>query len=128
MSAPLHDWPRELRQLSQKFTTAFGHLTEVELNVKPSPEQWSIGQNIDHLITINETYFPVIEQLRTGTLKLSWVARIPFLVRLFGNEIYKASKADRRKKNQDLPTLGTWPKFHPWRHSDTIYQSAGTIN
>ena len=39
------------------FNDKFGHLGEKELNWKPNARTWSIAQNIDHLMVVNENLF-----------------------------------------------------------------------
>ncbi|MEJ7615904.1 MAG: DinB family protein [Pyrinomonadaceae bacterium] len=46
-----------------------GGLSARQLNWKPSPEQWSIGQCLDHLMNTNKQYFPLIEKLVAGAAK-----------------------------------------------------------
>ena len=47
----------------------FCALSATQLNWKPHPESWSIGQCLDHLITTNNTYFPMLEQIAQGKRK-----------------------------------------------------------
>jgi hypothetical protein len=41
----------------------FGTLTNVQLNWRPSSDRWSVAQCFDHLITTNQGYVPVIENV-----------------------------------------------------------------
>ncbi len=102
---------QELASISADFQETFGQLSQEQLNWKPSTEQWSIAQNIDHIIRINESYYPLIQDLKEGKADKSLLARIPFFVRLFGNLIYTSVQAENSKK---LKTLGIWkPKSTP---------------
>ncbi len=96
-------WTVELDALTDQFESEFGQLSFEQLNWKPNPEVWSIGQNIDHLITINSSYFPLLEAARAGSLSLPWTSRIGFLVSFFGKTILNASSPDRRKKIKTFP-------------------------
>lgn len=96
-------WISELERLTQAFTTEFGSLTVEELNRKPNATTWSIGQVIDHIITVNESYFSIIDQLRAGTYRTPWTARLPFLVNWFGDFILKGVEPERRKKVKTFP-------------------------
>jgi hypothetical protein len=101
-SYPHHE---ELPSINQEFLTQFGQLSQEQLNWKGNAETWSIAQNIDHIIRINESYYPLIEDLKAGKREKPLLARIPFFVKLFGNLIYKSVQADNPKK---VKTLGIW--------------------
>lgn len=85
------------------FKSAFGTLTEQELNAKPTAESWSIAQNIEHLIIINESYFPTIQNLLEGTHKTGWVGKIGFLNGLMGNFILQSVRPEFEKKIKTFP-------------------------
>src|SRR3982750_1803242 len=48
---------------------SFGGLSAEQLNWKPAPESWSVGQCLDHLIKSNEEFYPELEKLAAGTRK-----------------------------------------------------------
>lgn len=48
---------------------SFGGLTAEQLNWKPAPDSWSIGQCLDHLIKSNEEFYPELDKLAAGTRK-----------------------------------------------------------
>lgn len=98
-----NDWISDLEELTKLFSDAFGHLSTEELNRKPNAATWSIGQVIDHIIKVNETYYPVVEQLRAGSYRTPWTAKIPWLVSWFGNFILKGVEPERRKKIKTFP-------------------------
>ncbi len=60
---------------------------------------------IDHIITVNETYFPVVEQLNHGTYRTPWTGRLPFLVDWFGDFILKGVEPERKRK---VKTFSIW--------------------
>ncbi len=101
----LQQWTQEIDDTTAAFRKYFGGLSNEQLNWKPSPDAWSIVQNIDHLITINQTYFKVIADIRNGTYQLPFISKFGFAVSLFGNMIYNASKPDRKKK---ISTFAIW--------------------
>ncbi|MBL7818255.1 MAG: DinB family protein [Saprospiraceae bacterium] len=103
MKDKILDWERQINVITQDFKDSFGQLSASDLNWKPNTQTWSVAQNIDHLIVINKTYYPVIEQLRNGTYKLPFVAKLGFLTNFFGNFILKSVAADRRKKIKTFP-------------------------
>lgn len=95
----------EIDELTACFTGQFGHLTKEQLNWRPDTETWSIAQNIEHLIKINESYTPILEKLNTNQLTLSWVAKWNWLCRQFGNMILKSVDPDRKKR---IKTFSIW--------------------
>ena len=96
-------WILQIDQNTTDFKTAFGLLSFDQLNWKPNPGAWSIGQNIDHLIVINKTYFPIIDEIRAGTYKTNWVGKIGFLVKFFGNMILKSVQPATTRKIKTFP-------------------------
>ena len=96
-------WILELERLTQAFSAEFGSLTANELNRKPNATTWSIGQVVDHIIKVNETYFPIVEQIRAGTYRTPWTGKLPFLVNWFGDFILKGVEPERRKKVKTFP-------------------------
>jgi hypothetical protein len=99
----MNHWISQIDQTTQEFVKHFGTLTDEQLNYKPNPNSWSIAQNIDHLITINESYFPSLMSLRNGDYRLPFMAKIGFMVSLFGKMILKSVNPDRQKKITTFP-------------------------
>jgi len=99
----MEKWLEQIDSNTQDFIKAFGNLSIKELNWKPNANTWSIAQNIDHLIVINNTYFPVIKSLRKGTYKLPFIANFGFIVSFLGKTILGAVQPDRKKKMKTFP-------------------------
>src|SRR6267378_852916 len=96
-------WLQEIDNITNSIQEEFQILSPDQLNWKPNANSWSIGQVIDHLIVINNTYYPILKQLKEGTYKLIWLGKIDFIVRFFGNLILGSVNPDRRKKMKTLP-------------------------
>jgi len=47
----------------QKALNNFSYLSENQLNWKPSSENWSVGECINHLLTTNKLYLDKIEKI-----------------------------------------------------------------
>ncbi|MEO8100595.1 MAG: DinB family protein [Acidobacteriota bacterium] len=107
---PSH-WTQPLEQIAGEFATAFGPLSATQLNWKPGPDRWSIGQVIDHLITTNSTYFPIIAAMKAGTYKPHFNAKIGFLVSFFGKLILGSVQPEATRKQK------TFPPFEPSQSS-----------
>lgn len=97
------NWLRQIDQTTQKAQDAFGTLATEALNRKPAPDAWSIAQCLDHLMVTNQTYWPVVQQLRAGTYRTPWHARFGFLTRFFGNIVLGSVQPDRRRKMKTFP-------------------------
>ncbi|EMR01598.1 DinB family protein [Cesiribacter andamanensis] len=96
-------WTRQLDELTSKFKEQFGALSQQQLNWKPDAQRWSIAQNLDHLMVINSSYFPILESLRQGTYKAPFSARIGFIVRLLGKTLLAAVQPGAGKKTKTFP-------------------------
>ena len=94
---------QRIDEITHAFKNAFGGLDESKLNWKPHPQIWSIAQNIDHLITIGESYYPTFEALKRGTYKPPFIAKLGFLVSFLGKVVLDAVQPDRRKKMKTFP-------------------------
>ncbi|MEX0685933.1 MAG: DinB family protein [Balneolales bacterium] len=99
------NWINQIDRTTNELTKLFGSLTSKQLNWKPNPETWSIAQNMDHIIVINQSYFPILSDLKKGSYKLPFIAKIGFLVSILGKILLKAVNPDRRKK---MKTFSIW--------------------
>jgi hypothetical protein len=99
----MKNWTATLKDITKQSLSEFGSLTSEQLNWKPNSTTWSIAQNLDHLIVVNETYYPVLESLKTGTYKTPFIAKIGFMVSFLGKTVLKAVQPDRQKKMKTFP-------------------------
>lgn len=99
----MKNWTLTLDNITKQSQTEFGTLTNEELNWKPNSSTWSIAQNLDHLIVVNETYYPVLASLKEGTYKTPFTAKIGFIVAFLGKTVLKAVQPDRQKKMKTFP-------------------------
>lgn len=97
------NWSTELDKVTEQAAAMFGKLPDEQLNWKLNANTWSIAQNIDHLIVVNETYFPILSSLKEGTYTPPFISRIGFLVSFFGTTVLSAVKPDRKKKMKTFP-------------------------
>lgn len=105
MKTKLTNWVAELAANTHQFKQHFAGLSTEEFNWKPDPHTWSVAQNIDHLITINSTYFPILDDIQANRYPAPWLGRIAFIPRMMGNLVYNACLPDRKKK---MKTFSIW--------------------
>lgn len=79
-----------VRTIADDALASFGKLSAEELNWKPAADRWSVGQCFDHLITSNKGYLPIIESVRSGQRKTSFLERLPMLPGLAGKLLIKS--------------------------------------
>ncbi|MFN8276929.1 MAG: DinB family protein [Chitinophagales bacterium] len=96
-------WTQQVDQVTQEVKRHFGDLSEDQLNWKPAPAVWSIAENLHHLITVNNTYPPIIQQLRNGTYKVSFLGSWKWLVNAIGNMILGSVQPDRKRPMKTFP-------------------------
>jgi hypothetical protein len=99
----MKNWTSTLNDISKQSLSEFGSLTSEQLNWKPTSNTWSIAQNLDHLIVVNETYYPVLASLKSGNYRAPFIAKIGFMVSFLGKTVLNAVKADRKKKMKTFP-------------------------
>lgn len=103
MSDVTQKWITELQRLTGAYTEAFSGLSPEQLNRKPNASTWSIAQVLDHVIIVNETYYPIVEQLQSGGYRTPWMAKLPFLVNWFGGFILNGVEPERKRKIRTFP-------------------------
>lgn len=98
MNTELKDLISSIRLSSERVKQSFGSLTESQLNWKPAPEKWSVGECIDHLITTNRSYFPALDKIAAGEHKNSLWQSISPLSGMWGSMLLKMVSPDYPKK------------------------------
>lgn len=96
----IDDIIERLTQLKSDAYDAFGHLNNELLNWKPSPEEWSVAQCIDHIIITNEKYFDEINLIIAGSEKQNAWKNIPFAPKLFGTMLIKSVNEEPSRKQK----------------------------
>jgi uncharacterized damage-inducible protein DinB len=103
MSEQIQQWQQKIDELTGEFRERFADLPADELTRKPNGQTWSIAENMQHLIAVNESYFPILEQLKGGKYKAPFMAKLSFFVSFMGKTILKSVAPDRRKKMRTFP-------------------------
>ena len=105
MPGNVESWINSFHANTTKFQTSFGNLSGTALNWKPAEDSWSAGQVIEHIIRINESYFPIFDKLAKQEYSVPWIGHIPGLASYFGNFLHKSLSPDHRKK---IKTFTIW--------------------
>ena len=105
MENRIKQWQQKLDELSQMFRNEFGSVSSEKMNLKPAPESWSIAETIMHLYMTNGDYLKVFEKVNKGESTVPFLGKVPFIVKMFGNMIFKAVDPARKKK---IKTMKPW--------------------
>ena len=111
MKDKINKWLQRIDLQTERVNSLFGKMSHAELCKKPDEKQWSIAENLQHLIVINNSYFPVIETIRAGKQKLGFLSGFAFIRNFFGKMILAAVQPDRKKK------MKTFPLWEPAQYS-----------
>lgn len=95
-------WQMELTTITWKFEKVIKDLSQEEINFRPAPSSWTIAENLSHLIRLNESYFPIFDQVISGEYKPPFTGKITFLVNSMGKLIYRAMEAKSKTKTYAL--------------------------
>lgn len=93
--------PEQIQQLRANTARAeqlFGALSPTQLNWKPDPKSWSVGQCIDHLITSNQLYFATFSALESGSYKPGLWTKISPFSGMFGRMLLKGTGPELTQK------------------------------
>lgn len=101
----------EIDRITADFKSQFGYLNESQLHWKGFQDEWSISQNMSHLIQVNSSYFPIFDAIQSGSYKPPIMARFGPVVRLFETLVLRAVQPDRKNKMKTFPKWEPDPKF-----------------
>ena len=90
MNGELERLVGNIRAIADDARASFGGLSAEQLNWKPSADRWSVAQCLDHLLTSNKGYVPVIESVRSGKKRTRFLERLPVLPGLAGKLLIKS--------------------------------------
>jgi hypothetical protein len=90
----------ELRAVTEDARRVFGGLSAAQLNWKPAPDGWSVGQCFDHLMTTNRTFFKDMERIAAGKHKASLWGRVSPLSGFFARLILKSLDPEKGRKTK----------------------------
>jgi len=88
----------EANAINDQTLASFGDLTEPQLNWKPSPDQWSIAQCLDHLVTANRAFFPTFDKVVSGEKEKTFWESLPWLPSFWGKLLIKSVAPESSRK------------------------------
>lgn len=97
----------EVESIIKDVETTFRMLNFEQINWKPNPKNWSIGQCFEHLIVTNELYFPNIQKVIDGKHRNNFFSKIPFLTDLIAVAMKNALNPEQKRK------MKTFKVFEP---------------
>lgn len=109
------------KEAKDKVIAEFSNLTVEQLNWKPAPASWSIGQCLDHLVIADSCYFPALQKITEGKYKMtSWERWSPFsgiCGRILVNKLQEQVKKKMKAPGIFVPSasnsdIGILERFH----------------
>lgn len=117
------------KEADDKVRSLFADLSLNQLNWKPAPENWSIGECLDHLIIADCLYFPALKKIAESKFDMTaWEKWSPFSL-LFGRILVSQLQENVKKKLKSpkifVPSAsqidtGILDRFH--KHLDTLLE------
>jgi hypothetical protein len=92
------------KEAGEKVKTEFSDLSLQQLNWKPAPDSWSIGQCLDHLVISNCSYFPALKKIINNTHQMTAWQKWNPLSGLFG-KILADQMQEKVKKKLKAPKV-----------------------
>jgi hypothetical protein len=96
----VHQVCDEAEHIAEDARTAFGQLAAHQINWKPAPGAWSVGQCFDHLIAANLAFDPVFDRILKGEHRPSLIHRVPLVPGIIGRLMIKSLSPESRPKLQ----------------------------
>ena len=103
MASIAEPWIQALEILSEDITNEYDALSIDTLLKKNSEKDWSIAQIFSHIITVNESYYPLFDQIQKGKYVYSMLGNFGFIRKYFGRIILKSVQPSNPKKQKTLP-------------------------
>ncbi|MEN9935234.1 MAG: hypothetical protein RLZZ387_1813 [Chloroflexota bacterium] len=74
----------QARDIAAEVRSSYAGLSHAQLNWKPNPEAWSVGQCFEHMLIANSSYVPTFEERLSGRRGATAWERLPLLPGVFG--------------------------------------------
>ena len=93
----------QMETINTEVINAFGQLSPAQMNYKPMSSVWSVAQNIEHLIKVNESYLIALSGVKSGENKVFFMGKMNWWRKLCGRIILKSVEPTRSKKIKTFP-------------------------
>lgn len=90
------------QEAREKVENQLSGISPAQLNWKPSSEQWSIGECLDHLFISDREYFDNLQKISDGSYKMSFWEKYSPMTSLWGKEL-KDRLGETVKKKMEAP-------------------------
>jgi hypothetical protein len=88
----------QIKQVSEEVKRQFSPFSPVQLNWKPSSDQWSIAQCLDHLMVTNKLYFRVLNDAIKEGRRQRWLEKQSWIARILGRIMVRSLGPEPRQK------------------------------
>jgi hypothetical protein len=78
LAPEVEDFRRQFEELTNQVDLLVSPLTDAEFSWRPSPDQWSVGECIDHLNAMARAYLPVLDDGIADAIRRSVYGQGPF--------------------------------------------------
>ncbi len=96
----MNELANELEALYGEVVSTFEDLSEEQFNWKHSPDVWSVGQCLDHLVVTNKKELSAFEKAVNGEHTSTFWEKLPWLPGFVGGFLVKAVDPANVKKNK----------------------------
>jgi len=101
----MNRWSPEFDRITKTIRTELGSLTPEQVRWKPAHDRWSITEILQHVILLNESYYPILESVKNGSWRSPFIAKVPGLPGLFKVIIHSSVTPDRKRR---MKTFSIW--------------------
>ena len=95
-------WQMEITSITWDFEKITKNLNRSEINFRPDPQSWSIAENLEHLIRINSSYFPIFDQVIDKTYRGWFLGKIPYVADFLGKLLFRSINGKTKVKTFKL--------------------------
>ena len=104
-------WQNKINSITKEFIDELGDLPQPMLSIAPQ-NKWSIARHIRHVVKLNETYFPVFDDILANRHKQPPMAWCKPWVNLCGSIVHRAVQPSTLKRTRTFPV---------WEPESTVY-------
>jgi hypothetical protein len=98
-------WKAQLEEITFGFNSVFDHIDRDTLNYKPNKDKWSIGEIVQHIQLVNESFYPIFDVVAEDYYDPPFLSRFDFIVDFYGRLILKGVEPGRVNK---VKTTALW--------------------